>query len=845
MINFGGTANRVEDAKLEFVFTNFTGDVILTGDSIAMGGLVWDNSTSVDGQFTIGGAVTGKLTINLFNDGDALSIYDFRDSYLTAYLKMEGASNYTVMGQYFVGDFRYDGAMIALTAYDMMSKFDKPTSYLGNPAPTLTWPMTIKTMIQTACSICGVALRDSTNPTPWDSYSITQKPQQWDSMTWHDVIAACAQISGTFAKIDAYGRLYFDWYNTSILSGTNEWDGGTFTGEAIPYADGDDLDGGTFNPWNTGDSADGGTFGDRANVHVIPSAYSLTVDTDDVVITGLKVTLEASDNIVQGEGTQTYTTQLYGQDGYVITVGGNPFIETSANADAVKDFLGARVVGMMFRPLNASLIEDPTIEAGDVALIEGTNGNTYACFISHVTYTTNAATIISCDAESTGISSKVRFSMSDKIRNETEQIQRDVQAVSTVAGNTNQYFWHKESGGDTGAHITQVPQADFISNPEGGNLLARANGIAVRDGMQELAQFTADGVRVFDDDGNQTASFGDTATVGKQDDSHIVISGDGMSVYNKVPTECLHIGASDSSSTVRHRVQSLSLEGHNYGTGTITASALWPDLPSDMTTVEELRVEYSVGFYSGYSYRNTIRFAPDGNYHSMTFVVSQVTYTVRFKYENGAIVGQAESFTQEGYIYFQGTAYVALESALAPSFLYGTLASGGGIGAYSAGIGVDVNPSGDNSYAIGHGLEASNPDQVVVGKYNDNAYYNVFEVGSGTSDSGRKNAMSVTSWGELIVGDPDRSRLRLGIESGSVSITAAANNAASAHVTFSGVHSSAPLVVCGIESGAGGNWPTQVAVGCYSVTATDMYVRLWNSSSSSVTVKVNWIAIGS
>lgn len=510
MINFGGTANRVEDAKLEFVFTNYTGDVILTGDSIAMGGLIWDSSTSVDRQFTIGGAVTGKLTINLFNDNDSLSIYDFRDSYLTAYLKMEGASNYTVMGQYYVGEFRYDGAMIALTAYDMMSKFDKPTSYLGNPAHTLTWPMSLKTMIQTACSICGVTLRDSTNPTPWDSYSITQKPQQWDSMTWHDVIAACAQISGTFAKIDAYGRLYFDWYDTSILSGTNEWDGGTFTGEAIPYADGDDLDGGTFDSWNTGDAADGGTFGDRANVHVIPSAYSLTVDTDDVVITGLKVTLEASDNIVQGEGTETYTTQLYGQEGYVITVSGNPFIETSANADAVKDFLGARVVGMMFRPLNASLIEDPTIEAGDVALIEGTNGNTYACFISHVTYTTNAATIISCDAESTGISSKVRFSMSDKIRNETEQIQRDVQAIKTISDITNQYFWFAESGVSqdvgTGAHITQIPQDDFIADPEhgGGNLLARSNGIALREGVHELTTLTQGGMEInsFDSNGN-------------------------------------------------------------------------------------------------------------------------------------------------------------------------------------------------------------------------------------------------------------------------------------------------------------------------------------------------------
>lgn len=827
MINFGGTTNRVEDAKLEFVFTDYTGDVILTGDSIAMGGLVWDNSTSVDGQFTIGGAVTGKLTINLFNEGDALSIYDFRDSYLTAYLKMEGASNYTVMGQYFVGEFRYDGAMIALTAYDMMSKFDRPTSYLGNPAHTLTWPMTIKTMIQTACSICGVTLLHSTNPTPWDSYSITQKPQQWDSMTWHDVIAACAQISGTFAKIDAYGRLYFDWYNTSILSGTNEWDGGTFTGEAIPYADGDDLDGGTFDPWNTGDSADGGTFGDRANVHVIPSAYSLTVDTDDVVITGLKVTLEASDNIVQCESTQTYTTQLYGQDGYVITVGGNPFIETSANADAVKDFLGARVVGMMFRPLNASLIEDSTIEAGDVALIEGTNGNTYACFISHVTYTTNAATIISCDAESTGISSKVRFSMSDKIRNETEQIQRDVQAVKTISDITNQYFWFAESGVSqdvgTGAHITQIPQADFIADPEhgGGNLLARSNGIAIRDGATELAQF------------------GTTVTLGETSSSHAEIAIDGMSIYNDNPSLCLDIGASDATASVPvvETMPPAGVSASSDVNANLTATRVVQSIPSYLNC-SRLRFELLIVAID--TNTNEEEFIRDARWLDVsagttsftinaTFTSDQVVRTLNVEY-NGLQNKITASVNDSTFFSVSSNRYEHIVTTKAPSFQYGSLAAGGSVGGYSATMGAFLN--------------ASSNYQFVTGIYNNNDSNNAFEIGNGT-ESDPSNALTVDWNGALTVADKVGTQHGIGIESGSVSITAAANNAASAQVTFSGVHSSAPLVVCGIESGAGGNWPTQVAVGCYSVTATDMYVRLWNSSSSSVTVKVNWIAIGS
>ena len=81
-------------------------------------------------------------------------------------------------------------------------------------------------------------------------------------------------------------------------------------------------------------------------------------------------------------------------------------------------------------------------------------------------------------------------------------VQKVVQAVKKIADNTNQYFWHTETGTDTGAHITEIPQEDFLADPEngGGNLLARSNGIAVRDGLTELSKFTASGVYLGEDD---------------------------------------------------------------------------------------------------------------------------------------------------------------------------------------------------------------------------------------------------------------------------------------------------------------------------------------------------------
>ena len=77
----------------------------------------------------------------------------------------------------------------------------------------------------------------------------------------------------------------------------------------------------------------------------------------------------------------------------------------------------------------------------------------------------------------------------------------------TIAHNNNQYFWFQSTPPDSGAHITEVPY-DQWSDPlspnyqSGGNLLARSNGLALRDGMIELATLQQSGMDINTDDGN-------------------------------------------------------------------------------------------------------------------------------------------------------------------------------------------------------------------------------------------------------------------------------------------------------------------------------------------------------
>lgn len=93
---------------------------------------------------------------------------------------------------------------------------------------------------------------------------------------------------------------------------------------------------------------------------------------------------------------------------------------------------------------------------------------------------------------------KLQTSLAQAINANLEPQIDEVQATSRralkIAGNSVQHFWFTSTGNDTGAHIAEVDRDTFEATPSGGNLLARSNGIAIRNGLKELAQFSANGI---------------------------------------------------------------------------------------------------------------------------------------------------------------------------------------------------------------------------------------------------------------------------------------------------------------------------------------------------------------
>lgn len=431
---FQNGTSRITKVWLNFTLSDGT-SLEFHEDRVLFNGFIRDTSTTVDGQFTVGAAVTGKLTLNLDNTDDALSPYDFRGATVVAWLggeKTDGTFEKVNAGRYYIDEYTYDGSNVTMVGYDDMVKFDVPCK-----TSSIAWDggLLPRYIINRICTAAGVTNYNYGWYLPGPILTSANPPKQWDTMTLHDAISFFAQICGCYAHIvyvpgaTSNYQLKFEWYDMSQLT-SNQYDGGTFDTDTTPYSDGATLDGGSFNPWDTGDVADDGAFGDRTKVHIIPSPYDLTVDTDDVMITGISVVLDPSDNIDADDSTEVHTKTL-GNPGYIIQITGNPFIDTTDKADDVCTFLFNKINGMRFRPLSASVVNNPSMEAGDVAIVTGRNENTYNCFLSRVTYSVNAATQISCDAESTMQNLKGRYSGAQKIQAMVQRVASE-RAVSNA-----------------------------------------------------------------------------------------------------------------------------------------------------------------------------------------------------------------------------------------------------------------------------------------------------------------------------------------------------------------------------------------------------------------------------
>jgi hypothetical protein len=244
---------------------------------------------------------------------------------------------------YVLSDPTTTPAIITLKGVDYMAKFDR--KYSGG----MTFPRTLSSIVQYCCSQCGVTLGTSSFNN--STYRIASNPFGDASITYRQIISYCAQIACCYARINVNGRLELKWYSKTAFDTGNE-----------------------------------------AQRHSVTKfSQGPVVNTEDVVITGVKVI--ASD-AADGTDGEEYT---YGNAGYVLEIKDNPLI-AYGKAQEVAALIGTSVVGMRFRPGNASFLGDPTMEAGDAAILTDRKNHQYKEYVTNLTYSIGNFASFSCDA---------------------------------------------------------------------------------------------------------------------------------------------------------------------------------------------------------------------------------------------------------------------------------------------------------------------------------------------------------------------------------------------------------------------------------------------------------------
>lgn len=468
----------------------------IDNSQISQGATKIDDGVTGSNKFTIGSAISNKLTLSLNNRYDAFSDYDFTDAVVTTWVGKQFSSGieWLKKGVYNTDDPTATPAILSLECLDNMSKFD--TIYDGG----IGFPATLQAIVQYCCTQCGVLLVNGEFPNY--RYQISKNPfTDTTNITYRAIIAYCALLAGCYARCNVDGRLEFKWYDTSAFD--DIIDGGVFDEtDAASYQTGADLDGGNFTDYTSGDNADGGTFTDILPYHHIYSFSSLSVSTEDVVITGIRVTAADSEDDtgkkVEGE------TYLCGAEGYVLDVSGNPLVE-AGKAKEVAEYLAGRVVGMRFRPFTASAIGDPSWEAGDAVVVTDRKGNSYYTYLTNITYSTGGYASISCDAEPAARHSADRYAEINKIVSDIKKDSQQklseyadyVNQLNSLAINAMGYYETSETQSD-GSTINYMHDKPLLSDSTivykktiDGFFISRDGGKTYVGGMDKDANIVA------------------------------------------------------------------------------------------------------------------------------------------------------------------------------------------------------------------------------------------------------------------------------------------------------------------------------------------------------------------
>lgn len=367
--------------------------------------------TSNTSSFDLGAAIAQQLTLKLNNIDGRFDEHDFNGAVITVQVGLElldGSTEWLDKGKYTAEPGEESGNSISVKAFDDMTKFDQSYSL-----SKLVYPTTLGTIVRDACSCCGVTLASDTATFDNDNFIVQNRPDD-SALTFRQVLQWVGQIACKFFKIDRFGKLSAQWYDTELLEATWVQKEDTIwtdvDGNAILDSEGQEIGTVIEIPLKNGNS----NIIDVDNTDEILKISDLltgsTIQTDDVVITGIRVNEE------DGDSTEEITYQS-GADGYALEISGNKLIQSGSGA-TVAAYLGERLNGVQFRPMSISTPADPAREAGDLGLVIDAKKRYHKTIFTNVEYTAHTSQNLISGAEAPTRLSSTRYSQATQVYKE-------------------------------------------------------------------------------------------------------------------------------------------------------------------------------------------------------------------------------------------------------------------------------------------------------------------------------------------------------------------------------------------------------------------------------------------
>ena len=344
-------------------------------------GIAQDDNVSDTNTFSaLGSVCIGSITIIINNIYDEYSSYDFTDAKIVPYVGLTvGTSVEEVkLGEYKVDKQTYNGALISLYCLDNMAKFDKPYT-----SSSLVYPATLQSIVTNACVDCGVTLGTTTFPNY--TFEVATRPTD-EGITYREIISYAATLAGCFARCNNNGRLELKWFDNDAIDQINDF-------------------------------IDNETTITTTNLHYLSALTSQNISIDDVIITGVQIQVKT----LTEDSSQDLITNTYGTDDYVIKIQDNPFI-TVDNVATIGAYLQQQLVGLRFRQATIEHLNDPSIEAGDVALVQDRKGNKYPILITNTEFTVGSKQRTTSAADTPLRNSATRFTEATKTYVESRKL---------------------------------------------------------------------------------------------------------------------------------------------------------------------------------------------------------------------------------------------------------------------------------------------------------------------------------------------------------------------------------------------------------------------------------------